>query len=440
MVEMQDYYLEEISIQDVDIYKKASFMSHVTDFTLLLAFMSFVVPEIRLSLSGPTYETGYPRISELLGLLSGVCAVCEVICSGGRLRFSTLHGVLLVHLVVAYIFGEAIYSVVKTGGRGNFRSGELIPIVIFMLISQLNIDSKRTRKLLVRFVISQVLVAVTLYAQRAGLFVGFFHWASQEGSKRLFGFGYDATQTTYGLATAFVVTLGLVWSRWNKVSCWIGYIVMAFLLGAILLTLTRIAPVAIIFAAGVMLYGQRYWALRGILISIILFFLTTVVVFFLGADLTRFYDPSVGYARLVPWRDAFLIGLKFPFGTGTGSYADLALSVGISVSAHPQNDFFYAFATQGWLAAGILVVIYWLLIRLVLSVRKLNTTDSQMWFRCFGGTLMVWLMFGMAEICFTIYLFNGPLFVIMAICFGYLNSPISADSVYQEEYSYEPQS
>ena len=99
-----------------------------------------------------------------------------------------------------------------------------------------------------------------------------------------------------------------------------------------------------------------------------------------------------------------------------------------------------AFATQGWLSAGLLVVIYLLLIKLVMSIRRLNIADSQMWFRCFGGSLAVWFMFGMTEICFTVYFFNGPLFIIMALCFGYLHSSASLDLIYHEEYWYEPQS
>ena len=408
----------------VELKRANSGFSWITDLVIFAAFLSFVAPDTRIGWTGFIDAVGVPRLSELLGLMIAVVGLFEWLLSRRRFKLQALHWGCLAYLVATYVFGillepEMYYSEYPGGYmHGSVRSGVVIPIAIFLVLSQLEIGDRRLRRLLVLFVVGQLVVAASIMAQQAGLIQAKFHWTEIK-SMRLFGFGYNTAHTAYGLSLGVVITIGLIWGQkrfWAYLS-WIA--VLPPLLISILATMARTALLGLLLAFFAMFMHPRNWA-KMALVMLVLVGLVALSSLVWDIQYERILDIGPGN-RIGWWISALGVAARNPFGTSIAGYPEPRFNADV-VPLNPQNDLFFVLATQGWLAGILLLSVYVMIFREVLRSRRLRSVNSKRWSRCFTGCVAMWVMFGITEISSASYFMNGPLYILMGFCMAHTRS------------------
>ena len=398
--------------------QSATVLAWVTDLLTFGMFACLVAPDLRLTPSGINYAIGYPRLIEVLGLAVMGVATFEALRGSRRLQFTTVHYLCFLFIPLAFVFGEGFLSPVgRAAVNGTFRSGVLIPLLLFVAVSQLRFDDRRVARILVMFVAVQIAIGIVLICQEHGLFSGRSYYADKVGTLRVFGFGYNVAHTAYGLALGIVIAVGMLW-RERTVLTILQVASVPILLFAALATLTRTAVVGLAATPVVYIYGRRHLVRKILAITAVAAVVVFVTLYFMDKSLARVADISFAY-RLSVWYDALRIGLTHPLGTGTAGYFNPACNGQVEVVAHPQNDLLFIFATHGWLATIVVLLLYYQVFLIVFRTRKLRFEYSRRWFYVFAGILLIWLAFGMTEICFSVFFFNGPFFYFLAVCYGY---------------------
>lgn len=380
----------------------------VTDLFLMLSMAFLIAPDLRVGFFEIGYEEGLPRLTEVFGLLAAVWVFLHA-GSRRRGRLNAVHWTLLFLLLVS--IAGVLIDENKSNAFGIWRSGYLIPLFLFVMLSQVAMSERRLNVLCGAFIITQAASALVIIAQSYGLLEAGAYAHHEE--TRMFGFGYNTAQTAFGFCLAIIWMTGVSFGRRTRLK-YVWMIVVLICLWGIVLTGTRTAIIALALSMFVMFASSLRMVLAGVgVVGVLAGLFAGLAV--IAPELTdRLSQISVGN-RMASWLDGVHIAMNCPLGAGFSSWDNPAVNGGINPISHPQNDLIYVWVACGWLGLMAMGAAFVAITRSAFGKASDIAASGVMSGRAAKGLVIAWLIFGTTEMCFSVYSFNGPFFILLAL-------------------------
>lgn len=396
-----------------------------------LAICTVVLGDLRASFHGIGVYRGYPRVSELLGVITIFWAVFEVFRRGQLSSLDRQQLLVLLFLLSSFFFGHSLFrSGQLSGSEGVFRSGILIPCLFYIGVSNLRISETHLFSIFKFIFIVFSLNSCAIIMQGTEGFIdesGLFQLIEETRGKRYYGMAYQASRAGFFATIGFV--LGVLLFVSSKKFIWRTFIFSAVLLNAITILLVA-ARTAIVASVCVLLFIS----LKNFFSDFKKSFLLTILICLSGIILytviesassstwqfsERIYDYSLE-SRLRAWSEATDIALHRIIGTGIGGYGDPSRNGGVITIAHAQNAYLFLAATLGIHTMMLFLVILFFFFKSIKKPQLYNAKGNSRLSLITGSVFGIWLIFSLTEITLASYDFSMLLFGFAGLYHAYL--------------------